>query len=119
MVGNPSGDQRRSARSAPTATPEHALDVARAFAEIVRDEPVARELWVTVDTEEPGIHLWLITDPIDMDAIRNLYGTPVDRLYECFPEGDFQLHVLNPPNHVGDIHQSLRSDAEQISLRAS
>jgi hypothetical protein len=95
-----------------------AVEVGRAFAEIIRDEPFVRELWVTADTEEPGIYLWLITDPIDMDAERDLHGTPTDRLFDRFPREDIWVHPLNPRNHIGDIHGALRRDAVQIPLRA-
>lgn len=94
------------------------MKIARAFAEIIRDEPVVRELWVSENVEEFGRVLWLIVDPIDIDAERELYGDPVDRLYDRFPKGDFSVMVLNPLQTIGDVHRSLRQDAEQIPLRA-
>jgi hypothetical protein len=118
MVGLAADGGKRRRWGVTASRERRALEIGRAFAEIIRDVPVARELWVTVDTEEPGVHLWLITDPIDWDKIHDLYGTPVDLLYGRFPEGDFHLHLLNPPQHIGEIHGSLRSDAEQIPLRA-
>jgi hypothetical protein len=118
MVGLAAGDGKRRRRSTTPSRERRAIEVGRAFAEIIRDEPAVRELWVTADTEEPGVHLWLITDPIDWDKIHDLYGVPVDTLFERYPKGDFELHILNPPNHIGEIHGSLRPDAEQIPLRA-
>jgi hypothetical protein len=95
------------------------VEVGRAFAEIIRDEPFVRELWVTADTEEPGIHLWLITDPLDMEAERYFYGTPSDLIEDSFPKEYVWVHVRNPRHYVGgDAHASLRRDAEQIPLRA-
>jgi hypothetical protein len=108
----------RNWNAASTSVSPRTLEIGRAFAEIIRNVRVARELWVTTDTEEPGAHLWLITDPLDWDEIRELYGEPVDRLYDRIPEGDFFVHVMNPPNHTGDIHDSLRRDAVQLPLRA-
>jgi hypothetical protein len=96
-----------------------AVEVGRAFAEIVRDEPVVRELWVTADTEEPGIHLWLITDALDWEAEEHFYGKPSDLIEGRFPTEYLWVHVMNPLHHIGDIHSSLRQDAEQIPLRAA
>lgn len=115
MVGfaaDPEHDTVTAARHA------RALEVGRAFAEIVRDEPFVRELWVTADTEESGIDLWLITDPIGLDEIRALYETPMDRMYARFPDGDFSLQILNPGHTIGDVHRALRPGAEHIPLRA-
>ena len=61
-------DPERQAAAA--ARHARAVEVGRAFAAIVRDDPVVRELWVTADTEEPGIYLWLFTDPIVMESER-------------------------------------------------
>jgi len=114
MVGSAAS---QDSSSVATARQAHALEVGRAFADIIRDDPVVRELWITIDTEEPGVHLWLITDPIGMDKIRDLYGLPVDRMYERFPAGDFFVQILNPSHTIGDVHRALRRDAEQIPLR--
>jgi hypothetical protein len=115
MVGS-AADQNWDAT--PVSVPPRAVQVGREFAEIVRDTPLVRELWVTMDTEEPGVHLWLVTDPIDWDETRGLYEAPVDRLYDRFPEGDFFVHIMNPRHFSGDIHDSLRRDAVQLPLRA-
>jgi hypothetical protein len=115
MVGSAADPERETAAAARHA---RAVEVGRAFAEIVRDESFVRELWVTADTEEPGIHLWLITDPIDWDEIRALYEAPLDRMYERFPDGDFVLQILNPSHTIGDVHRSLRPEAERIPFPA-
>lgn len=96
-----------------------AVEIGRAFAEIVRDKPFVRELWVTADTEEPGIHLWLITDPLDWERHRGFHGTPSDLIEDQFPTDYIWVHVMNPVNFIGDVHESLRQDAQQVSLRAS
>jgi hypothetical protein len=116
MVGSAAGPEREVAAASRHA---RAVEVGRAFAEIVRDEPAVRELWVTADTEEPGIHLWLITDPLDWEAEGSFHGAPSDAIEERFPGEYVWVHVRNPLNFIGgDTHSSLRQDAEQIPLRA-
>lgn len=115
MVGF-AADSERTAYAA--SRHARAVEVGRAFAEIVRDEPAVRELWVTADTEEPGIYLWLITDPLDMEAESHFYGSPSDRIQDLFPTEYVLVFPLNPRNHIGDVHHSLRQDAEQIPLHA-
>jgi hypothetical protein len=95
-----------------------AVEVGRAFAEIIRDEPFVRELWVTADTEEPGIYLWLITDPIDMDTERDLQGTPMDLLDERFPREYVLLLPKHSGNSIGEVQGPPRHGAVQIPLRA-
>ena len=50
MVGFAADPERDTVTAARHA---RAVEVGRAFTEIVRDEPFVRELWVTADTEEP------------------------------------------------------------------
>jgi hypothetical protein len=111
-------DPERQAAAA--ARHARAVEVGRAFAEIIRDDPVVRELWVTADTEEPGIYLWLYTDPLDIDAEFMLFGSPVDELAGRFP-GEYVLVLpMHSGNMVGDPHGVLRGrDAEQIPLSAA
>jgi hypothetical protein len=118
MVGVAADGDRKKRRGRPTARERRALEVGRAFAEIIRDEPVARELWITVDDGRSGVGLWLITDPIDLDKIGELYETRFGRLYERFPEGDFDFIILNPQHTIGDVRRGVPRDAEQIPLRA-
>ena len=68
MVGVAAGGGGRRKRTGAGSRQALAVEIGRAFAEIIRDDPVVHELWVTADTEEPGIYLWLYTDPLDMDA---------------------------------------------------
>lgn len=96
-----------------------AREVADVFAARASREPLARELWVSVDTEEPGIHLWLLIEPSeDFDEQLKLYGL-VDVLDERFPDADFQLHVLNPLSYVRDPREWLPRDAEHVPLHAA
>jgi len=92
-----------------------AQDLGRAFAKIVRDEPIIHELWVS--DHKPEVHFWLVVDPLDMDTQHRLYYL-LDPLYARFPDADFQMHVLNPEEHRGDIHLAIPSFADQIPLRA-
>ena len=94
-----------------------AREIGTVFAARVREEPIARELWVT--DERDGVHLWLIIDPIEDDDVeRDLYGL-LDVLDEPFPDADFQLHVLNPLTYTSDPRESLPRHAEPIPLRAA
>jgi hypothetical protein len=94
-----------------------AREIGTVFAARVREESIARELWVT--SERDGVHLWLLIDPIeDDDAERELYGL-LDVLDEPFPDADFQLHVLNPLTYTSDPRESLPLYAERIPLRAA
>ena len=94
-----------------------AREIGMVFAARARQEPIARELWVT--SEHDGVHLWLLIDPVEHgDAERELYGL-VDVLDERFPGADFQLHVLNPVDFTADPRESLPGHAEQIALHAA
>src|SRR5262249_33427454 len=95
-------DPERQAAAA--ARHARAVEVGRAFAEIIRGDPVVRELWVTADTEEPGIYLWLITDPLDMDAESEFFGSPMDQLAERFPAEYVLVHPMHSGNTIGDLH---------------
>ncbi len=118
MVGLAAGGDRKKRRKATTARERRALEVGRAFAEIIRDNPVVHDLWVTADTEEPGIYLWLYTDPLDLAAEHDLLDGPMDLLEERFP----REYVLALPKHaentIGDPRIPPRPDAVQIPLRA-
>lgn len=114
MVGfaaDPERDPVTAARHA------RAVEIGRAFAEIIQDEPFVRELWVTADTEEPGIYLWLFTDPITMDTEDRLLGRPMDVLDERFPREHVLLLTKHSGNTIGDPRRPPRPDAEQIPLR--
>lgn len=110
------GSGRRKRRGAPSRQ-ALAVEVGRAFAEIIRDNPIAHELWVTVDTEEPGIYLWLYTDPLDMDAEDELFGLPMDLLAERFPREYVLVLPKHSGNTIGAPRKPPRPDAVQIPLR--
>lgn len=94
-----------------------AREIGAVFAARVREESIARELWVT--SERDGVHLWLLIDPIEHDdAELELYGL-VDVLDSQFPGAVFQLHVLNPADFTADPRGSLPSHAEKIALNAA
>ena len=94
-----------------------AHEIGAVFASRAREEPIAREHWVT--DERDGVHLWLLIDPIKHDdAERELYGLVVV-LDTRVPGADFQLHVLNPLDFTGDPRESLPGHAEQIALHAT
>ena len=65
--------------------------VGKHFASVVRDVEVAREAWVSGGPD--AFDLWLLIEPLDMDAERELYAI-VDRLYERFPSPTFTLRTL-------------------------
>lgn len=93
------------------------MEIGRAFAEIIRDNPVVHDLWVTADTEEPGIYIWLYTDPLDLAAERDLFDRPLDLLDERFPREYVLLLPKHSGNTIGDPRLPPRPDAVQIPLR--
>lgn len=117
MVGIAAGGGGRRKRTGAGSRQALAVEIGRAFAEIIRDNPAVHELWVTADTEEPGIYLWLYTEPLDMDAEHELFGLPMDLLADRFP----REYVLPLPRHsrntIGDPSLPPRPDAVQIPLR--
>jgi hypothetical protein len=85
--------------------------LARTFAQVAQNEPLARELWVT--TRRDGVHLWLLIDQADDEDERRLFGL-LDLLDERLPDSDFQLHILNPASYKIDLHDVLPTDAVKI-----
>ena len=98
-----------------TTTQTYAQQLGRAFAQAARGDTAVIELWVSVQQE--AAHLWLVTRPIDLSAERRLHGL-TGVLYDTFGRADFQVHILNPRNIRGDVHDALPAQAEQISLNA-
>ena len=97
-------------------TDTYALQLGRVYSEAIRDEPLIEELWLT--TWQDGVHLWLITPPIDPSEHHRLHGyTRV--LYDTFKKADFMVHIMNPANFRGEIRDSLPKDAVQFPLRRS
>jgi hypothetical protein len=118
MVDVAAGGGGRRKRSATASRQALAVEIGHAFAEIIRDNPAVHELWVTADTEEPGIYLWLYTDPLDMIAERELHGHPMDLLAERFPREYVLVLPKHSGNTIGDPRKPPRQDAVQIALRA-
>jgi hypothetical protein len=110
-----SGGRRK--RSEAASRQALALEVGLAFAEIIRDNPVVHELWVTADTEEPGIYLWLYTDPMDIDAETSLLGPSMDLIEERFPSEYILVLPKHSANTIGNPRRPPRQDAVQIPLR--
>jgi hypothetical protein len=117
MVGVAAGGGGRRKRRGATSRQALAVEIGRAFAEIIRDNPIAHDLWVTADTEEPGIYLWLYTDRLDMNAERELHGHPMDLLAERFPREYVLVLPKHSGNTIGDPRRPPRPDAVQIPLR--
>ena len=90
-----------------------AEELGKTFALAARTEASVEELWVS--TQLDGVHLWLLTAPIDMATERRLHQV-TGVLYDRFQNAEFQLHVLNPRHHNGDARRALPSQAEQIPL---
>ncbi len=90
-----------------------AQQVGRTLADAVRSARSVSELWVS--TRRDGVHVWLIVEPIALADERRLHEL-ADVLYEQFPGGDLELHVVNPRRHARDVHEALPPDAEKIAL---
>ena len=90
-----------------------ARELGKTLAQAARNEAAVEELWVSAQRD--GVHLWLLTAPIDMATERQLHRL-TGVLYDRFQNAEFQLHVLNPRHHGGDARRALPSQAEQIPL---
>ena len=65
-----------------------------------------------------GYDLWLLVQPIDLAAERDLYGL-VDQMYERFPSSRFSLHILNPETFADLIPDRIvPARAHRVGLRA-
>jgi 1,2-phenylacetyl-CoA epoxidase PaaB subunit len=95
-----------------------AQQLGHAFAQAARGEAAVKdavkEVWVSRQRE--GVHVWVVTAPIDMATERRLHQL-TGVLYDRFQSAEFQLHILNPRHHNRDARQALPSQAEQIPLR--
>jgi len=92
-----------------------ALEVGRAFAALVRAEPVARRLWV--HPHHGWVDLWLVIDPADHETTLRLYGLTLP-LFDRFPADIVpRLHVLDPRNYGGlDPSDEVPREAVEIPL---
>jgi hypothetical protein len=90
-------------------------EIGKTYAEAVRAEPAARQLWV--DSHRDYFELWLVTEPIDTDVEDRLYEAELV-LHDRFPEAYIRFHILNPrhfdPFEPADL---IPPGAEEIPLR--
>lgn len=70
-----------------------AQDVGRRFADAVRQDPVAQGVWTRAVRDY--IEVWLLTEPIDAETERRLYGLSAS-LDRWFPETYIQFYLVNP-----------------------
>ena len=95
------------------ATPQQ---IARRFAELVREEPAARKLWLEV--RDHDIQLWLLATDTDRETENRLYEASFV-LAEAFPDAPIHFHLLVPRFYVnGDPQAALPPGLEEIPLRA-
>lgn len=89
--------------------------VGKTFAESVRAESAAKQLWVR--SHRDYFELWLITEPVEADVERRLYAATL-LLHDRFPEAYIRLHLLNP-RYFEEFNPSdtIPPDAEEIPLR--
>src|SRR5688572_30338543 len=90
-----------------------AQHVGQTLADAVRAARHVSEL--RVSTGDDGVHVWVIVKPVAPEEERRLHQL-ADVLYERFPEGDFEIHVVNPRRHARDVHEALPPGAEKIAL---
>jgi hypothetical protein len=92
-------------------------EIGKTYAEAVRAEPAAKQLWV--DHHRDYFELWLVTEPIDADIEYRLYEAELV-LHDRFPDAYIRFHVLNPryfdPFDPADL---IPASAEEIPLRHS
>jgi hypothetical protein len=94
----------------------YAQQLGRVLAKAASREPLVEELWVSTRTD--GVDLWLVTQPIELSAQRDLHHL-ADVLYERFNRPDFQMWILNPSHFRGDVHRAVPQGAVQIPLHAA
>lgn len=93
-----------------------AHQISRAFAETIRDDPDARELYVQVD--QGRIDVWLLISTLEFDDEDRFYEAGAE-LYRRFPGAPITFHVVNPglfnpkTQLVGDV---IPASADQVSL---
>jgi hypothetical protein len=92
-----------------------AQTLARRYAELVRDDPAVRELWISSRCGVP--ELWLIADDLEDEHELSLYGL-VSVLYDEFADARLYLHVVSPKNYLPgiDLRSTLPRDAKQFQL---
>lgn len=95
-------------------TPALAQEIARCWAQLVRDEPAVARMFV--ETRPHRIELYLVTHPTDDDTERRLYEKALE-LYDRFPDVPLLYGVLNAAWYEnGDALVALPSSAVEVSL---
>lgn len=92
-----------------------ATEIGKAYAEAIRGEAAAKQLWAR--SHRDYVELWLVTEPIEVGVDRPLYAAE-DVLYDRFPEAYIHLHILNPRLFDDfDAAELVPAGAEEIPLR--
>ena len=95
--------------------PVDAATVGCKLAELIRDAPGVKDLWL--HTHPDRVDAYLIVDAIDVDAeLRLLEAT--DALYDAFSNPRVDMFVLNPLNFIEgtDLRDEIPSGAQQVLL---
>ena len=95
-------------------TQTYAEQLGRAFAEAARGETNIAEVWVS--TRPGGVDLWVLTQPVDVEAEEKLYRFS-DELYARFKTADFQVYTVNPRNFSDGGRSAIPGHAVQIPLQ--
>ena len=91
-----------------------ARELGRAYADAIRGEAAASRLWVSAHGDSVG--LWLLTQPIDADAERRLYGATA-MLHHRLLERYFRFHLLNPRMFEELVlEEEVPKEAEEVPL---
>ncbi|HZS02644.1 MAG TPA: hypothetical protein VFE37_28275 [Chloroflexota bacterium] len=100
-------------------TPDVRADaIARRLSEeLARAEGAVLGLWLTMP--RGVLTFWVLTRPIDLETQQRLYERTAV-IYECFPNAEFVVHILNPEWYEGgDAAGALPPDAQPIPLPAA
>lgn len=88
--------------------------MAQEFAQRVRDDPVARNLWYL--TENETVDLWLLTQHVSAAAERALHGVALE-VNDHFPDLLVNLHVVNPASFAeASAEEAVPSFAELVAF---
>lgn len=88
--------------------------IARCFADQVKDNGAVRVLLVR--ERRSIVELWLVTDPMDRDDERALYGA-IGPLEDRFLDTEFEFHLLNAAHFTINPLEVVPSGAEPVYTR--
>jgi hypothetical protein len=98
------------------AEPVTAHELGHAYAEAVRHEPAAEQLWVRANRGEVELRL-VVNEATDADTELRLYGAGL-ALHDRFPDSHPFVIVINPGRYERlDPAEVIPRDAEEIPLR--